>query len=139
MTCGVARGRAALAGLMQKTPGSPHLPAFSQAPILHIRPVGWVSGSHGDLFMCPGTLPNVLMPWMTLHTIEILQQKVKNTRLGVYHTLATHLSGQARLARPYPGGLFKKVVAARIRTLDPETAASYLTALHTHGRNPAAC
>ena len=41
---------------------------------------------------------------------------------------------QARLARPYPGGLFEKAVAARTRTLDPETAASYLTALGTHGQ-----
>ena len=42
--------------------------------------------------------------------------------------------GQARLARPYPGGLFEKAAAAWIRTLDPETAASYLTALGTHGQ-----
>ena len=42
--------------------------------------------------------------------------------------------GQARLARPYPGGLFGKAVAARIQMQDPETAASYLTALGTHGQ-----
>ena len=42
--------------------------------------------------------------------------------------------GQARLARPYPGGLLEKAAAARIRTLHPETAASYLTALGTHGQ-----
>ena len=42
--------------------------------------------------------------------------------------------GQTRLARPYPGGLFEKAVAAQIRTLDPETAANYLNALGTHGQ-----
>ena len=41
---------------------------------------------------------------------------------------------QARLARAYPGGLLEKAAAGRIRTLDPETAASYLTALGTHGQ-----
>ena len=46
----------------------------------------------------------------------------------------THLlpinRGQACLARPYPGGLFGKA-AARIQTLDPDTAASYLIAVGT--------
>ena len=50
------------------------------------------------------------------------------TLLGVYHALATHCFawGHTCLARPCPGGLSK--AAARVQTLDPDTAASYPSA-----------
>ena len=60
-------------------------------------------------------------------------KKVKQTIRG--QAFITHLPpidrGQARLARPHPGGLFEKAAAAWIRTLDPETAACYLTSAPT--------
>ena len=65
-------------------------------------------------------------------------QRMATGLKGRYTLFTTHLPpidwGQTRLARPYPGGLFERLRAARIQTLDPETATGYLTALGTHGQ-----